>query len=252
MFEREIIEVNILTRKKRQFDDGILKEAKNLNSTESIALFYNKVYSYWSNKVLQQLVENNADFKREIEELTESIARFNQTCSESIRDFFFKDLFDLKALNLNIFTWSWKQSPLASIVSAMILILKFIDDRIASNYAKKHGIRVNVYHKFICPTLLVFLTKCFGGENTRYPADQKDIKLVIGPDGAPLPNDAETSPQRRRAAAGSPRSPTLSTGKQPGFLTLCFNFLKSKEMRELFGKSLSQFIHSLKILIRDE
>ena len=147
VYEQQMVEVSTLSRKKRQFDAEILKSAQNLSSVSEVAEYYSKVHSYWSNKVLLQLVDNNESFKKQIEELTETINQFNQTCSEQIRDFFFTDLFDLSAKKLNILSWSWPQSPLCSIVSVLIFILKFADDRNASRKSKKYNIKVNPYHK---------------------------------------------------------------------------------------------------------
>ena len=116
-----------------------MNTAKTLNSIDDVAKYYAKVHEVWSDKMLSHLIENSDMFNFQVKELTETIATFNQTCKDQIRQFFFVDIFDGEQLK--------KHSSLISFVMAVAVVSKWVDDRFASKKAKQFGIRVNCFFK---------------------------------------------------------------------------------------------------------
>ena len=141
--DKTLISTSDPQRYRRDFEDLIFQKAKTLSEVEKVAELYSATHAFWSEKVLAQLIENDLNMKA-------AMSSFNQTCKDSVREFFITDFFDILAgwfsskHNVDgktMMNFIWSQSSWGSIVASCFVLAGWIDQQFARRLAFKWGLK---------------------------------------------------------------------------------------------------------------
>lgn len=146
-----------ILRQKRNFDELVEDEARQMNNDiENIIGLFAAKNSYWSEKILEELIES-----RKI--MMDLKTNLNATVLGSqFREYFLSDIIlyqrdywynETNMSNLSFKEWVWNQTPIGGLFSiaatVLTLIFKFSDDRIASLIAKAKQMTLKGWQKVI-------------------------------------------------------------------------------------------------------